>query len=108
MLIERDAVISKLHGAKEYIQRSYDCEIAGIAVNGLLIAAIDAVVPAIESMPTEPKVNRAEIMRLCNDIEDEVTDIAFNSTHYHIRDCCQAIRKYLELIGKELNGDAET
>ena len=70
------------------------------------VNAYKRIIGVIEAVPTEPKVNRAEIMRMCNDIEDEVTDIAFNSTHYHIRDCCQAIRKYLELIGKELNGDA--
>ena len=60
---------------------------------------------AFRATDNEPKVNRAEIMRLCNEIEDEVTDIAFNSTHYHIRDCCEAIRKYLKEIGNELTGD---
>ena len=57
--------------------------------------------------PTISDIDRSAIRRLCNDIADEVTDIAFNSTHYHIRDCCEAIRKYLEEIGKEL-GDAGT
>ena len=57
--------------------------------------------------PTVPDIDRDAIRRLCNDIADEVTDIAFNSTHYHIRDCCEAIRQYLEKIGKEL-GDAGT
>lgn len=53
-------------------------------------------------------MNQAKIFRLCNEIEDEVADIAFNSTHYHIRDCCEAIREYLKEIGKELTGDAGT
>ena len=62
----------------------------------------------IDEQPTVTDIKRAEILRLCNEIEDEVTDIAFNSTHYHIRDCCEAIREYLKAIGKELTGDAET
>ena len=68
--------------------------------------AYERIIGVIEAVPTEPKVNRAEILRMCNDIEDEVTDIAFNSTHYHIRDCCESIREYLQAIGKELKGDA--
>ena len=70
--------------------------------------AYNRIIGVIEATPTEHEVNRAEIMRLCNEIEDEVTDIAFNSTHYHIRDCCEAIRKYLKEIGKELNWDDES
>ena len=52
-LIDKDAVLAKLHSAKEYIQRTYVCEFAEIEVNGLLIAAIDAIVPAIESIPAD-------------------------------------------------------
>lgn len=48
----------------------------------------------------------AKIAKLCNEIEDVVSDIAFNSTHYHIYDCCQAIRDKLKEIGKELTGNA--
>ena len=53
-------------------------------------------------------IDRAAILRLCNEIEDEVTDIAFNSTHKHIYECCESIREYLKEIGKELTGDAGT
>lgn len=50
----------------------------------------------------QKEVDAAKIAKLCNDIEDEVTDIAFNSTHHHIFYCCQAIRDILKEIGKEL------
>ena len=48
-------------------------------------------------------MDKAKIAKLCNDIEDEVTDIAFNSTHYHISDCCEAIREYLKEIAAEIS-----
>lgn len=56
----------------------------------------------------EHDVNRAAIMRLCNEIEDEVNDIAFNSCSQHTYDCCESIRDKLKQIGKELTGDDGT
>lgn len=53
-------------------------------------------------------MDKAKILRLCNDIEDEVTDIAFNSTHYHIRDCCESIREYLKEIAAEITEPPKT
>ena len=106
-MIDKGTVISKLHGAKEYIQHSYDCEIAGIAVNGLLIAAIDAIVPAIESVPTiesEHDVNRAAILRLCNEIEDAISE-AWNCDVIEY-DKAGHIISLVQAIGKELTGDA--
>ena len=47
-------------------------------------------------------MDKAKILRLCNEIEDEVTDIAFNSTHKHIYDCCESIREYLKAISAEI------
>lgn len=47
-------------------------------------------------------MDKAKILRLCNEIEDEVTDIAFNSTHKHIYDCCESIREYLKAIAAEI------
>ena len=78
----------------EYLKENYTRQ------GALMCQAVDTAIEAL-------KLDRAAILRLCNEIEDEVTDIAFNSTHYHIRDCCEAIRKYLKQIGKELTGDAE-
>lgn len=49
----------------------------------------------------------AKIQKLCNEIEDVVSDIAFNSTHHHIFYCCQAVRDKLKEIGKELTGNAD-
>lgn len=48
-------------------------------------------------------MDKAKILRMCNDIEDEVTDIAFNSTHKHIYDCCESIREYLKEIAAEIS-----
>lgn len=59
-----------------------------------------------EHIEDVPEVNAAKILRMCNEIEDVVSDIAFNSTHHHIYDCCQAIRDKLKEIGKELTGNA--
>ena len=59
----------------------------------------------IDQMPTVPDVNRAAILRLCNEIEDIVNEIAScaeiidYSTHKVITD-------KLKEIGKELTGDA--
>ena len=47
-------------------------------------------------------MDKEKILRLCNEIEDEVTDIAFNSTHKHIYDCCESIREYLKAIASEI------
>jgi hypothetical protein len=47
-------------------------------------------------------MDKAKILRLCNEIEDEVTDIAFNSTHKHIYDFCESIREYLKAIAAEI------
>ena len=105
-LIVKDAALSALsesYRAEKELYEQFHNVVRGGVVQGIVQAS------AIIKEQTEvSEVNRAEILRLCNDIEDEVTDIAFNSTHYHIRDCCNAIREYLQAIGKELNGDAET
>ena len=52
-------------------------------------------------------MDKAKIMRMCNEIEDEVTDIAFNSTHKHIYDCCESIREYLKEIAAEITEPPE-
>lgn len=53
-------------------------------------------------------MDEAKILRMCNDIEDEVTDIAFNSTHKHIYDCCESIREYLKEIAAEITSPPKT
>lgn len=53
----------------------------------------------------ESEVNRAEILRLCNDIEDAVTRI-YNSDEEIMYNDLISIRDKLQAIGKELNGDA--
>jgi hypothetical protein len=53
-------------------------------------------------------IDKAKILRLCNEIEDEVTDIAFNSTHKHIYDFCESIREYLKAIAAEIAAPPKT
>lgn len=102
-LIDKDDLHKKIREEYDRHKAIYDLyhhvERGGI-VQGLSYASM-----ILCKQPTIPDIDRAAILRLCNEIEDEVTDIAFNSTHYHIRDCCEAIRKYLKEIGKELTGN---
>lgn len=58
--------------------------------------------PKIEA---EPKINRAAILRLCNDIEDIVTRI-YNSDEEIMYNDLISIRGKLKEIGKELTGAA--
>ena len=54
----------------------------------------------------ESEVNRAEILRLCNDIEDFVSEISKLSENYYIYSDCKSILDRTKAIGKELTGDA--
>ena len=61
----------------------------------------------LDAMPTVPDVNRAEILRLCNEIEDFLTEIdKLNNSSYLIDSDLKSIRNRLKAIGKELTGDA--
>ena len=61
----------------------------------------------IMSIPTVPDIDRAEIMRLCNEIEDIVTEISKLSEIYLIYSDCKSIMDRTKAIGKELTGDDE-
>ena len=66
--------------------------------------AYERIIGVIEAVPTEPKVNRAEILRLCNEIEDIAQDIkarTMNDSYFE----AQCIIDKVQAIGKELNGD---
>lgn len=60
---------------------------------------------AYRATDNEPKVNRAEILRMCNAIEDAVTRI-YNSDEEIMYNDLISIRDKLQAIGKELTGDA--
>ena len=61
----------------------------------------------IMNISTVPDIDRAAIMRLCNEIEDIATDIRNHSESYYlICSYCRSIRERLKAIGKELTGDA--
>ena len=62
----------------------------------------------IETSPTIPEIDRAAILRLCNEIEDIVIEIHKLSSSYLIDTDCRFIRNMLKAIGKELTGDAGT
>ena len=56
----------------------------------------------------EHEVNRAEILRLCNEIEAVITAIANNSENFQTVEDCRTVCCMLDKIGKELTGDAGT
>ena len=62
----------------------------------------------INEIPTEPKVNRSEILRLCNEIEDIACDISNQTMNDVVYAEARMIFDNVKAIGKELNGDAGT
>ena len=93
-LIEKEKIV-------EYLNAINPCKACTAYGEG----AIDMISHTLSYLDLMPEVDAAKIQKLCNEIEDVVSDIAFNSTHYHIYDCCQAIRDKLKEIGKELTGN---
>jgi hypothetical protein len=62
----------------------------------------------INAQPTiEADIDRAEIMRLCNEIEDIVSEISKLSENYLIYSDCKSILDRTKAIRNELTGDAE-
>ena len=95
-LIDKHAAYTALKHEEETHGLSFSAEAFGKAAR------------IIDQMPTVPDVNRAEILRLCAWIEDELSDITCNSTYKQIYECHEAIRRHVKIIGKELTGDAGT
>lgn len=61
----------------------------------------------IAKQPTiEADIDRATILRLCNEIEEIVTAIANWSGNWQTVEDCRTVCGMLDEIGKELNGDA--
>lgn len=56
----------------------------------------------------EADIDRAKIMRLCNEIEDIISEISKLSENYLIYSDCKSILDRTKAIGKELTGDAGT
>ena len=56
--------------------------------------------------PEHTEIDRAAILRLCNEIEDFVSEISKLSENYHIYSDCKSILNRTKAIGKELTGDA--
>ena len=54
----------------------------------------------------EHEVNRAEILRLCNEIEFVITAIANSSENFQTVEDCRTVCGMLDKIGRELTGDA--
>lgn len=86
------------NGNKEHV-----CERGTCAYCGIMEIMND-----IEALPTIHDIDRAEILRLCNEIGDIVSEISKLSENYHIYSDCKSILNRTKAIGKELNGDAGT
>lgn len=61
----------------------------------------------IDQMPTVPDINRAEIMRLCNEIEEIATLIGNYGDLYKTVVAARHICDRVKSIGKELTVNAE-
>lgn len=62
----------------------------------------------ILNAPTiEADIDRAEILRLCNEIEDIVSEISKLSENYLIYSDCKSILDRTKAIGKELTGNEQ-
>lgn len=62
----------------------------------------------IMSIPTVPDIDRAAILRLCNEIEDICTEIANYGERYKTVVAAREISERAIKAGKELTGDAGT
>ena len=92
-LIDKHAAYTALKHEEETHVLSFSAEAFGKAAR------------IIDQMPTVPDVNRAEILRLCNEIEEIVTAIANWSNNWQTVDDCRTVCDKLKAIGKELTGD---
>ena len=102
-LINKEAALSAIRDEHDRQQAMYNqshhVERCGV-VQGLRFASM-----IVAKQPTMPDIDRAEILRLCNEIEDIVTELAalceiIDSSTYRL--LCDKLRA----IGKELTGDA--
>ena len=93
-LIDKHAAYTALKHEEETHGLSFSAEAFGKAAR------------IIDQMPTIPDVNRAEILRLCNEIEDIATEIRNHSESYAMNRAAWHICRKAQAIGKELNGDA--
>ena len=85
-----------------------DAQKAKIAVDALSGHKKICVCGLIDDATTIPDIDRAAIMRLCNEIEEIVTAIANWSENWQTVDDCRTVCDKLKEIGKELTGDAGT
>lgn len=101
-LIDKIEALGKLQTM--YIQIERACGDGNLVAKGVRKAY-----KAIERMPTiEADIDCAEILRLCNEIEEIVTAIANWSKNWQTVDDCRTVCDKLKEIGKELTGDAGT
>ena len=90
---------------KEKVRALHDCGCDDEFTRGFYWA-VDECVAVIDRAPTIPDIDRAAILRLCNEIEEIVTAIANWSENWQTVDDCRTVCDKLKEIGKELTGDA--
>jgi hypothetical protein len=75
-----------------------------------VLLSIASKINSLQTIQTtiEADIDRAEIMRLCNEIEDIVSEISKLSENYLIYSDCKSILDRTKAIRKELTGDAGT
>ena len=101
-LIDKDAALSALsesYRAEKELYEHFHNVVRGGVVQGIVQASA-----IIKEQPEVSEVNRAEILRLCNEIEDVFEEMCEKyefSLYYY-----SEIMKRIKAIRKELNGDA--
>ena len=75
-----------------------------------VLCSIASKINSLQTIQTtiEADIDRAAIMRLCNEIEDIVSEISKLSENYLIYSDCKSILDRTKAIGKELTEDAGT
>ena len=105
-LIDKDDLHKKIREEYDRHKAFYDLyhhvERGGI-VQGLSYASM-----ILCKQPEIPDIDRAAILRMCNEIEDIVSEIFKMTMNYCICSDCNSILMRTKEIGKAVNGDAGT
>lgn len=87
----------------DYLNAINPCEACSAYGEG----AIDVIQHCLTYLDEMPEVDAAKIQKLCNEIEEYISEIDKLSMSYLIDLDCKSIRNRLRAIEKELTGNAD-
>ena len=105
-LIDKDDLHKKI--LEEYDRHKAFYDLYHNVERGGIVQGISYASMILCKQPEIPDIDRAAILRLCNEIEEIVTAIANWSENWQTVDDCRTVCDKLKEIGKELTGDAGT